>query len=86
MYLEQDKHIEVVGTTDLESGCILLQVGPESLMFSFIFGTTYNRTAAYLYYVALKLTLRRESIWEQNTCRSISDFEVRCKRRVKKIT
>jgi hypothetical protein len=49
--LEQDKHIEVVGTADLESGYALLQVGPESLMFSFIFGNT----AAYLYYLALKL-------------------------------
>lgn len=55
VYLEQDKHIEVVGTADLESGYVLLQVGPESVMFSFIFGNTYHRTAAYLYYLALKL-------------------------------
>jgi hypothetical protein len=37
-YLEQDKHIVVVGTADLESGYFLLQVGPEYLMLSFIFG------------------------------------------------
>jgi hypothetical protein len=49
VYLEQDEHIEVVGTADLESGYILLQIGPESLMFSFILGKTYHRTAAYLY-------------------------------------
>jgi len=53
--LEQDKHIEVVGTADLESGYVLLQVGPVSLMFSFIFGNTYHETAACLYYLALKL-------------------------------
>jgi hypothetical protein len=62
VYLEQDKHIVVVGTADLESGYILLQVGPESLMFSFILGNTYNRTAAYLYYLALKLGSLR---WEE---------------------
>ena len=62
MYLERDKHIEVVGTTDLESGFILLQVGPESLMFSFIFGNSYGRTAAYLCYLALKLGSLR---WEK---------------------
>jgi hypothetical protein len=61
VYLEQDKHIEVVGTTDMESGYILYQVGPESVMFSFIFGNIYHRTAADLYYLALKLgSLRRD--------------------------
>jgi len=30
MCWEQDKHVEVVGTADLESGYALLQVGPES--------------------------------------------------------
>jgi len=73
VYLEQDKHIVIVGTADLESGYVLLQVGPESLMFSSILGKTCHRTAAYLYYLALKLGSLR---WEEKAFENKIPVEV----------